>query len=73
MTDELQNIDSIPISTRLLMVEDIWDSIARSNADVPVYDWQKLELARRKENFKANPDVARSWQHVQDSILRSHA
>jgi putative addiction module component (TIGR02574 family) len=55
------------------MVEDIWDSIARSNADVPVYDWQKQELARRKENFKANPGDARSWQHVQDSILRSHA
>jgi putative addiction module component (TIGR02574 family) len=73
MIAELQNIDLIPISTRLIMVEDIWDSIARSNADVPVYDWQKIELARRKENFKANPGDAKSWQHVKDSFLTPDA
>lgn len=73
MLAELQNIDLIPVSTRLMMVEDIWDSIARSNADVPVYDWQKKELARRKANFKANPGNALSWQSVQETILKPHA
>lgn len=73
MIEQLQNIDLIPLSTRLMMVEDIWDSIARSNDDIPVYDWQKKELARRKANFKAHPDHVLSWQHVQDSILGAHA
>lgn len=73
MTTELKDIDLIPVSTRLLMVEDIWDSIARSNADIPVYDCQKKELAIRKANFKAHPEQGMSWENVQNSIVKAHA
>jgi putative addiction module component (TIGR02574 family) len=73
MTKELQDIDLIPLSTRLMMVEDIWDSIARSQEDIPVYDWQKKELALRKANFRAHPEQAMSWENVQASIVRANA
>jgi putative addiction module component (TIGR02574 family) len=56
-----------------MMVEDIWDSIARSQEDIPVYDWQKKELALRKANFRAHPEQAMSWENVQASIVRANA
>jgi putative addiction module component (TIGR02574 family) len=73
MIKELQDIELLPLSTRLMMVEDIWDSIARSQEDIPVYDWQKKELALRKTKFKEHPEQAMSWKNVQASIVSAHA
>ncbi|MDD5483965.1 MAG: addiction module protein [Kiritimatiellae bacterium] len=55
------------------MVEDIWDSIARSNADIPVLEWQKKELSRRKRSFRKNPDSVMTWQQVKRSMLVRNA
>ncbi len=32
---------------KLQLVEDLWDDLAATPSDVPIYDWQKEELARR--------------------------
>jgi hypothetical protein len=32
-------------------VEDLWDDLAASPDDVPVHDWQKLELARKERRL----------------------
>jgi putative addiction module component (TIGR02574 family) len=42
-------------SEKLQLVEDLWDDLAATPGDVPVHDWQKEELARRKANLTANP------------------
>ena len=36
---------------KLQLVEDLWDDLAAVPSDVPVHDWQKEELARRKANL----------------------
>lgn len=41
---------------RVQFVEDLWDSIARSSEQVPIPQWQRDELARRKRNYLSNPD-----------------
>jgi len=41
MTEVLQELEKLSISERLLLVEELWDSIARCNANVPVPQWQK--------------------------------
>ncbi|MFA7382761.1 MAG: addiction module protein [Desulfurivibrionaceae bacterium] len=51
-------------SEKLQLVEDLWDDLAASSADVPVHDWQKTELARRKANLLANPASGLSWSEV---------
>ena len=33
-----------------------WDDFAATPEDVPVTEWQKSELAGRKENLKKHPD-----------------
>ena len=35
----------------LQLVEDLWDSIAQEDAELPVPDWKRDELRRRKECF----------------------
>ena len=55
MTTVLQEIEALSVPERLQIVEDLWDSIARSNASLPVSQWQKDELARRKQRYLQNP------------------
>ncbi len=47
----IQQIDKLDLSEKLILVEDIWDSIARNNSILPLYDWQKKELDKRYEGI----------------------
>jgi len=67
----MQELETLPISERVQLVEDLWDSIARSNAEVPIPQWQKDELARRKQKYLQNPDSGRTWDQVKQNILQS--
>jgi putative addiction module component (TIGR02574 family) len=42
-------------SEKLQLVEDLRDDLAATLEMVPVHDWQKEELARRKANLLSNP------------------
>lgn len=53
---------------KLQLVEDLWDDLAAIPADVPVHDWQKEELARRKANLLKRPSSGVSWQEVKARI-----
>jgi putative addiction module component (TIGR02574 family) len=55
-------------SEKLQLVEDLWDDLAASPETVPVHDWQKQELARRKANLTANSATALSWEDVKRNI-----
>lgn len=70
MRTALQELETLPVSERVQLVEDLWDSIARSNAEIPVPQWQKDELDRRKNNYLRNPDSGRTWDEVKQDILR---
>jgi putative addiction module component (TIGR02574 family) len=71
MTTALQELETLSVSERVQLVEDLWDSIARSNADVPIPQWQKDELDRRKRNYLQNPDSGQSWSQVKRDILQA--
>ena len=58
------------VPERVQIVEDLWDSIARSNASFPVSQWQKDELARRKQRYLQNPNSGETWEQVKLSILQ---
>ena len=54
---------------KLQLVEDLWDDLAAEPADVPVHEWQKQELARRKANLQNNPASGITWEEVKRRIL----
>jgi putative addiction module component (TIGR02574 family) len=65
------NIKKLSIAERILMVEEIWDSIADDQASVEVTSAQKDELDRRLDAYNDSPDEGRSWKEVNRRILIS--
>ena len=58
-------------SEKLQLVEDLWDDLATTPSEVPVHEWQKEELARRKANLMNKPASALSWDEVKHRV-RNH-
>ena len=42
----IDEVGRLGLSEKLLLVEDIWDSIVDSNSEIPMPMWQKRELDR---------------------------
>lgn len=53
---------------KLQLVEDLWDDLAATPEAVPVHDWQKEELARRKANLINNPAAGLTWEGVTQRV-----
>jgi len=70
MTDELRNeIKRLSISERILLAEDIWDSVADENESFQLTAVQKEELDNRSESFKNNKKLGRSWEAIKKEFL----
>ena len=57
----------LPLSERLQLVQDLWDSIA--SADVPITPDQREELDRRLAGHDRDPRAGDSWDAVKSRIL----
>jgi putative addiction module component (TIGR02574 family) len=72
MSSTLQEeISQLSASEKLLLVEDIWDQIAK-DSDIqhfPLPNSQRLELDRRYQDFLQNPSEGSSWSDVKRRIL----
>jgi len=61
-------ICALALSDKLLLVEDIWDSIAKDNGELPMPEWQKQELDKRYQSFKDGEQELRDWQSVHEEL-----
>ncbi len=61
-------INRLGLSEKLLLVEDIWDSIAVSNSEIPMPTWQKRELDKRYEEYKEGKLDLRDWEGVHKGL-----
>jgi len=44
-TEEIvREVEKLGLSEKLMLVEDIWDGIARDSGELPMPEWQKSEL-----------------------------
>ena len=64
MNSKEASIFDLSPSEKLQLVEDLWDDLAATPVAVPVHDWQKQELVRRKANLLKNPASASTWEDV---------
>ena len=71
-TTPLSIFDLSP-SEKLQLVQDLWDDLAAEPDDVPVHDWQKQELERRKANLLANPASGLEWEAVKRRVRSRNA
>lgn len=72
MALDATSIFELSPSEKLQLVEDLWDDLAATPEAVPVHDWQKSELDRRKANLAQNPGAALTWDEVQRRIRRRY-
>lgn len=70
MNTEFTQVFELTLSEKLQLLEDLWDSIAQSPEQIPVLDWQKEELAKRKAAYLQNPDSGSSWEAAKERIRR---
>jgi putative addiction module component (TIGR02574 family) len=49
---------------KLQLVEDLWDDLAATPGAVPVHDWQKAELERRKARLARGRGACLTWESV---------
>jgi putative addiction module component (TIGR02574 family) len=57
-------IDQLPIEQRVLLVQEIWDSIAREVGLLPPTQDERLELQNRMIEDDASPRDVVSWDEI---------
>jgi putative addiction module component (TIGR02574 family) len=62
-------IDRLPVEERLILVEEIWDSIAADSGAAQLTDVQRTELQKRIEEDDANRDDVTPWEQVKAATL----
>jgi putative addiction module component (TIGR02574 family) len=71
---DLDKLRQLPISERLQLVEDLWDTIAEDAPDeaLPLSPELAAELDRRLAEHEADPKTARPWAEIRAEVLDSH-
>ena len=60
------------VAERILLAEDIWDSIAEFPEEIPLTKSQKQALDKRLESHRRNPSAGKRW-HIVKKNLRKKA
>jgi len=70
MNDKLRTqINDLSVSEKILLVEEIWDSIASQDMSFDLNDSQKKIVKERSSSFKINPELGRSWEEIRNEFL----
>ena len=64
----VEQIKKLSITERILIVEDIWNSIALSNDELSLTKDQKAELNRRLTDYNNNKLKGSDWKSVKKRI-----
>jgi putative addiction module component (TIGR02574 family) len=65
-------IENLELSEKLRLVEEIWDSIAASNSELPMPDWQKQELDKRYNEYKEGKLKLHDWRSVHEDLRKKY-
>jgi len=68
VSTDMISISELSPAEKLQLVEDLWDDLAANPENVPVHDWQKAELARRKANLMKHPASGLSWEEIKRRV-----
>ena len=66
--NDIPYINQLSTAEKILLVEDLWDSIIRDEAKVPVPQSHVEELERRLKRYMAHPGDLLSLEELQEHI-----
>ena len=67
--EKVINIQELSQSERILLAEELWDSIANDENTLKVTESQKKILEARISAYKASPDEGFSWDEIKNEIV----
>jgi putative addiction module component (TIGR02574 family) len=67
-----QEINRLKLSEKLILIEDVWDSIALINKELPMHEWQKQELDQRYKSYKTGEQNLHDWESVHESLRNKY-
>ncbi|MEA3468003.1 MAG: addiction module protein [Thermodesulfobacteriota bacterium] len=74
MSTLMEDVKKMPISERIQLVEDIWDTIATvpsdSHGTLKLTEKELVELDRRRDAHKADPTSGIPWEEVRSKLFR---
>lgn len=68
MSNAAYDFNRLSVSERIQLVEDLWDSIAVSGAEIPLTAAEIHELDRRLDDLEVNPGAGAPWNEVRVRI-----
>ena len=63
-----KEIKQLDISERILLAEEIWDSIAAEQEQIKMTQAQKDEIDKRIDAYKKSPSEGSTWEEVKKRI-----
>ena len=67
-TATLNEITTLSIKDRILLVQAIWDTIAAEQTYPDLTEPQKRELDYRIDDYEMNPDNVLTWEEIKVSV-----
>jgi putative addiction module component (TIGR02574 family) len=62
--DLIKQALGLPLTERIQLVEELWESILSQADEVPLTDAQRAEIDRRLARYEADPTTASPWDEV---------
>lgn len=71
MNTQVAEILQLSVAERVLIVEEIWDSITSNPEELTLSESEKLELDKRLENYEKNPNEGISWETLKKNLSQT--
>ena len=65
-------VSRLELSQKLLLVEDVWDSIAASNSELSIPEPHKKELDKRYQEYQEGKLELHDWKTVHDELREKY-
>ena len=68
---EINEIKKLSVPDKILIIEEIWDSMVQKNEYPELTEAQLVELNRRIDSYHANPHQGRTWDEIKSDYFSS--
>ncbi len=70
MNTQVTDILELSVAERIQIVEDIWDSIINTPEKLPLSKTEEIELDKRLEDYKQNPNDVIKWENLKTKFCK---
>ena len=65
-------INRLSLAQKLILTQDIWDSIALKGSKLPMPEWQKNELNKRYIQYKQGKVELHDWHEIHNKMRKGY-